>query len=77
MLLLYPCIVLSFLTVRAGADVADVVVDSMSGMTSQPSMGAIVASLQGSELDTKFSLESVSVYSATTLKPCKLRSSAP
>lgn len=30
-----------------GADVVDVAVDSMSGMTSQPSMGAIVASLQG------------------------------
>lgn len=32
---------------EAGADVVDVAVDSMSGMTSQPSMGAIVASLQG------------------------------
>lgn len=37
---------------QAGADVVDVAVDSMSGMTSQPSMGAIIASLQGSELDT-------------------------
>lgn len=33
--------------VESGADVVDVAVDSMSGMTSQPSMGAIVASLQG------------------------------
>jgi len=32
---------------KSGADVVDVAVDSMSGMTSQPSMGAIVASLQG------------------------------
>jgi pyruvate carboxylase len=32
---------------EAGADVVDVAVDSMSGMTSQPSMGAIIASLQG------------------------------
>ena len=32
--------------VEAGADVVDVAVDSMSGMTSQPSMGAFVASLQ-------------------------------
>ena len=32
---------------EAGADIVDVAVDSMSGMTSQPSMGAIVASLQG------------------------------
>lgn len=37
---------------HAGADVVDVAVDSMSGMTSQPSMGAIIASLQGTELDT-------------------------
>ena len=29
----------------AGADVVDVAVDSMSGLTSQPSMGAVVASL--------------------------------
>lgn len=49
---------------HAGADVVDVAVDSMSGMTSQPSMGAVVASLQGSELDTGLSLESVSDYSA-------------
>lgn len=32
---------------EAGADVVDVAVDSMSGMTSQPSMGAMVASLRG------------------------------
>jgi len=31
---------------ESGADVVDVAVDSMSGMTSQPSMGAIVASLE-------------------------------
>ena len=37
---------------RAGADVVDVAVDSMSGMTSQPSMGAMVASLQGTQLQT-------------------------
>lgn len=37
---------------HAGADVVDVAVDSMSGMTSQPSMGAIIASLQGTNLDT-------------------------
>lgn len=48
----------------AGADVVDVAVDSMSGMTSQPSMGAIVASLQGNALDTGFDLRDVSEYSA-------------
>lgn len=49
---------------EAGADVVDVAVDSMSGMTSQPSMGAIVASLQGTEFDTGFDLSNVSEYSA-------------
>jgi pyruvate carboxylase len=37
---------------HAGADAVDAAIDSMSGLTSQPSMGAIVASLQGTELDT-------------------------
>lgn len=37
---------------NAGADVVDVAVDSMSGLTSQPSMGAVVASLERTELDT-------------------------
>ena len=38
--------------VRAGADVVDVAVDALSGSTSQPSMGALVASLAGTPLDT-------------------------
>ncbi|MGH0170821.1 UNVERIFIED_CONTAM: hypothetical protein FKN15_059858 [Acipenser sinensis] len=37
---------------EAGADIVDVAVDSMSGMTSQPSMGAIVACTKGTDLDT-------------------------
>ena len=37
---------------HAGADAVDVAVDTMSGMTSQPSMGAVVAALEGTELDT-------------------------
>ena len=37
---------------NAGADAVDVAIDSMSGLTSQPSMGAIVASLKGTNLDT-------------------------
>ncbi|XP_018565235.1 pyruvate carboxylase, mitochondrial [Anoplophora glabripennis] len=49
---------------EAGADVVDVAVDSMSGLTSQPSMGAVVASLQGSPLDTGFQLPKISEYSA-------------
>lgn len=32
---------------RAGADVVDTATDSMSGMTSQPSVGAVLASLEG------------------------------
>jgi pyruvate/oxaloacetate carboxyltransferase len=38
--------------VKAGADVVDCAIDAMSGTTSQPSMGALVASLQGTEHDT-------------------------
>ncbi|KAL0828968.1 hypothetical protein ABMA28_003859 [Loxostege sticticalis] len=49
---------------EAGADVVDVAVDSMSGLTSQPSMGAVVASLHATELDTKIPLQKVSEYSA-------------
>ena len=37
---------------ESGADVVDVAVDSMSGMTSQPSMGAVVASLEKTDIDT-------------------------
>ncbi|KAH8815360.1 carbamoyl-phosphate synthase L chain, ATP binding domain-containing protein [Xylogone sp. PMI_703] len=36
---------------QAGADVVDSATDSMSGMTSQPSVGAILASLEGTEFD--------------------------
>lgn len=49
---------------QAGADVVDLAADSMSGLTSQPSMGAFVASLAGSPLDTGFRLEQISQYSA-------------
>jgi len=37
---------------QAGADVVDVACDSMSGMTSQPSMGAVVAALENTDGDT-------------------------
>ncbi|KAF2185003.1 pyruvate carboxylase [Zopfia rhizophila CBS 207.26] len=36
---------------QAGADAVDAATDSMSGMTSQPSIGAILASLEGTEFD--------------------------
>ncbi|CAJ0961888.1 unnamed protein product, partial [Mesorhabditis belari] len=49
---------------KAGADIVDAAVDSMSGMTSQPSMGAIVASLQGTNFETGLNLDAISQYSA-------------
>ena len=36
---------------QAGADAVDTATDSMSGMTSQPSIGALLASLEGSDHD--------------------------
>ncbi|CAN8177749.1 unnamed protein product [Coccothraustes coccothraustes] len=48
---------------QAGADVVDVAVDAMSGMTSQPSMGAVVACARGTPLDTGIALERVFEYS--------------
>ena len=44
---------------KAGADAIDAASDAMSGTTSQPSLGAIIASTQGTELDTGLSLSSV------------------
>lgn len=37
---------------EAGADIVDAASDAMSGLTSQPSLGAIVSNLRGTELDT-------------------------
>jgi pyruvate carboxylase len=37
---------------EAGADIVDGSIDAMSGMTSQPSLGAIAANLRGTDLDT-------------------------
>jgi len=37
---------------EAGADAIDSATDSMSGMTSQPSIGAILATLEGSDIST-------------------------
>mmetsp|Transcript_23313 Transcript_23313/g.57371 ORF Transcript_23313/g.57371 Transcript_23313/m.57371 type:complete len:1241 (-) Transcript_23313:878-4600(-) len=44
---------------HAGADAVDAASDAMSGTTSQPSLGAIVASTQGSNIDTGLNLETV------------------
>lgn len=45
---------------ESGADAVDVAVDAMSGLTSQPSMGAVVASLKGTPLDTGVDLNEMS-----------------
>ena len=44
---------------EAGADVVDAAIDSMSGTTSQPSLGAIAAALAGSPLDTGLASEDI------------------
>ncbi len=43
--------------VEAGVDIVDVCVSSMSGLTSQPSLNALVAALERTERDTGLSLE--------------------
>ena len=44
---------------NAGADAVDTATDSLSGMTSQPSVGALLASLQGTGLDPGLDIEQV------------------
>ena len=45
------------LAAEAGVDVVDLAISSMSGMTRQPSMNAVVAALQGMERDTGLDLD--------------------
>ena len=49
--------------IEAGADVVDCALDSMSGLTSQPSLGGIAAALAGSERDTGLDLGAVQAAS--------------
>jgi len=42
---------------EAGVDVADLAISSMSSLTSQPSLNAVVAALQGTERDTGLDLD--------------------
>lgn len=49
---------------EAGADIVDVAVDSLSGMTSQPTMGGVVAALKNTKYDTGIDLDKVNQYSA-------------
>ncbi|KAI9700540.1 MAG: pyruvate carboxylase [Bogoriella megaspora] len=44
---------------NAGADVVDTATDSLSGMTSQPSIGALLASYEGTEHDPGMSRENI------------------
>lgn len=44
---------------QAGADVVDCAIDAMSGMTSQPSMGALCGALNQTELGTGISYEDI------------------
>ena len=45
---------------NAGADAVDAATDALSGTTAQPSLGALVASTSGTELDTGLDLHEVS-----------------
>lgn len=47
---------------EGGADIVDAAVDSMSGMTSQPSLGSLVRSFANTQLNTDLSTEAVSKY---------------
>lgn len=49
---------------EAGADIVDCAVESMSGCTSQPSMGAIIACLKDDARSTGVSLEKLHEYNA-------------
>ncbi len=59
------------LAAEAGVDIVDTAIASMSSLTSQPSMNAVVAALQGTERDTGFELrrlEELSDYWADVRK---------
>ena len=45
--------------IDAGVDAVDGAMDAMSGLTSQPNLGSIVAALQGSQRDPKVSLDAL------------------
>ena len=49
--------------VEAGADVVDLAVSSMSGLTSQPNLNSLVAALARTERDTGLDLESLNEFS--------------
>ncbi|ENO85157.1 pyruvate carboxylase, partial [Thauera linaloolentis] len=49
--------------IEAGADAVDGAMDAMSGLTSQPSLGAIVAALEGSERAPDVTLDQIRPFS--------------
>ena len=50
--------------VEAGVDIVDTAIDSMSGLTSQPNMGAVVAALEHTENSTGLDADSIRVISS-------------
>lgn len=53
----------------AGADIVDAAISSMSGMTSQPSLGAIVAAMQGGERETGLTIADLQVLNTYWSRP--------
>jgi pyruvate carboxylase len=49
--------------IEAGVDVVDGAMDAMSGLTSQPNLGAIVAALEGTERDPGFGIARLQPFS--------------
>ena len=49
--------------VEAGADIVDAAIDSMSGLTSQPNLGSIAASLEHTDRSTHLDAEAIQVIS--------------
>ena len=50
--------------VEAGVDIVDTAIDSMSGLTSQPNMGAVVAALEHTDKSTGLDADSIRVISS-------------
>ncbi len=64
-------VAMALLAAQAGADIVDTAIASMSSLTSQPSLNAVVAALQHTERDTGINVEALQTltdYWATTRK---------
>ena len=51
-------------SIAAGVDIVDTAIDSCSGLTSQPSMGAVVSSLEGSKWDTGIDIKNINAINS-------------